>query len=313
MTDHNDKYIAMDMAKKNLVICKAGDQKTTSLEKNQRGHKTLISNIKSLSEEPSVVLEATGGYQTALIEHLLPAKIEVALGSPFRVRHFAYSKGVKAKTDLIDAKRFLPFAEAFDPRRRRHQDGQTQALRGLLQHRQNLMDEGIRVTNRLDTAPSFVIKHLKKPESFLEKQIAVVEKEIDAFCQSHSTIKEKQQRLEPVKGMGPVARRTILAYLPEIGSLNHKEGARLAGVAPFNRDRGRLGKPMSLYGGRGKRRSVLYRAAMVAIRHNRILKGFYERLRHQGKPGKVALVAVMRKRMVLANHLMKKDKFILDV
>ena len=182
-----------------------------------------------------------------------------------------------------------------------------------MQHRQNLMDEGIRVTNRLDTAPSFVIKHLKKPESFLENQIAVVEKEIDAFCQSHSRIKEKQPRLEPVKGMGPVARRTILAYLPEIGSLNHKEGVRLAGVAPFNRDRGRLGKPMSLYGGRGKRRSVLYRAAMVAIRPNRMLKGFYERLRHQGKPGKVALVAVMRQRMVLANHLMKKDKSILDV
>ena len=153
--------------------------------------------------------------------------------SLFRVRHFAYSKGVKAKTDPIDAKRILPFAEAFDPRRRRHQDGQTQALRGLLEHRQNLMDEGIRVTNRLDMAPSFVIKHLKKPVRFLEKQIAVVEKEIDAFCQSHSTIKEKQQCLEPVKGMGSVARRTILAYLPEIGSLNHKEGVRLAGVSSF--------------------------------------------------------------------------------
>ena len=95
MTDHNDKYIAMDMAKKNLVICKAGDQRTTSLEKNQRGHKTLIAPINSLSEEPCVVFEATGGYQRALIEQLLPAKIEVALGSLFRVGHFAYSKGGK--------------------------------------------------------------------------------------------------------------------------------------------------------------------------------------------------------------------------
>ena len=113
---------------------------------------------------------------------------------------------------------------------------------------------------------------------------------------------------EPVKEMDPVAGWTILAYLPEIGSLNHKEAVRIGEVAPFNRDRRLLGKPMRIYGGRGKLRSVLYRATMVAIRNNRILKGFLKRLRHQIKPGKVTLVAVMRKRMVLANNLIENDK-----
>lgn len=312
MTENTIKYVGIDVAKQNLLVIKEGDTKASTFKNNVSGHKQLIKKVSSLTDSYCFVVEATGGYELALVESALEAGIAIAVVHPYHVRAFANSQGMKAKTDPIDAALIMRFAQVSNPRRFTRNDQGLHELRSLLEHRHNLIAERVRCENRLETAVKLVRKHIRKQLTFIKKQITIIDVEIQSFTETTESIKKAQNKLEQIKGIGPVVSRSILAYLPEVGKITDKEVASLAGVAPFNRDSGKQQKRMRIQGGRAQLRSVLYMAATVAARFNPILKSFYERLRSKGKPAKVALVAVMRKLIVLANRILRDDQFILE-
>lgn len=311
MTDKNTKYIGVDVAKKNLVISLTNQTKTLTIANTQQGHKQFIKTLRSQSDNYCVVVEATGGYEAAFVDALVHANIEAAVVHPALVRAFAKSQSIKAKTDPIDASMIRQFAEVSNPRRFSKKDQSVQQLRALLDHRSHLLEDHNRYTNRLETASQYVVKEIKQMLRNLDKQISKIEEKLKAFCESNEPIRTAQEKLEKVKGIGPVLSRSLIAYLPEAGTLNDREVASLVGLAPYNRDSGSTQRRMRIYAGRGKLRPILFMAAMVASRHNPILKRFYEHLISKHKPRKVALTAVMRKLVVLANKILKNDKLIL--
>lgn len=253
-----------------------------------------------------VVVEATGGYERAVVAAAVAAGLPIAIVNPRQVRAFAKAVGQLAKTDAIDAALLALFGARVRPAVRPLPDEETQALAALLARRRQLQDMLVAERQRLEKATTTPVRRdLRQHIRWLERRVDDVDEDIDRAIKRSPVWRVKDDLLQSVPGIGPTVARTLLAELPELGQLDRRAIAALVGVAPFNRDSGRSRGRRYIRGGRSSLRASLYMGALVAARHNPVLRSYYQRLRDAGKPSKVALVAVMRKLLTIVNAMMK--------
>lgn len=301
-------YVGIDVAKRELEI-DSFDQQLSSVPNTTKGIQQLISSLEC-REKVAVCCEATGGYEQLLIEELLLAGIPIARVNARRVRDFARSKGISAKTDKIDARVITAFAEQNQPKRIEPSPAWRNRLRDILKRRDELVAMRTQEIHRLDPKPSKEIqKSIRSLIRSLNNQIERMNATIKEIIQEEEELKVTIKRLTQVNSIGPVSALQLVANVPELGQVTDKEVAALVGVAPFNRDSGTMKGNRCISGGRANVRRALYMAAVCASTHNPILREFYQRLITRGKPPKVALVAVMRKLVVLANRIAADPTF----
>ena len=255
-----------------------------------------------------IVIEATGGYEMPVVAELAHAKLPTAVINPRKVRAFARSIGQLAKTDKLDAKLLAHFAAAIRPTARSLPSAEEEQLTGLLVRRRQLVDMLTMEKNRLHTVRSALREDIREHIAWLQAKLAKIDEEIDLFVRDSSPWKEKDAILRSAPGVGRVTACTLLAMLPELGTLNRQEIAALVGVAPVNKDSGRKQGKRRVYGGRATVRSVLYMAALAAKRYNPRIRKFYEALLQRGKEKKVALTACMRKLLVILNAMLRTNQ-----
>lgn len=302
-------YVGLDIAKDQLDYCLT-DTEEGRCANTSEGRAQLITKLKTLGHG-RVICEASGGYEKIVVAELLQAGIEVCLVQPGRVRFFAQAEGLLAKTDRIDARLLRRFGQAIKPRLAVPTEPALATLRELLEHRRQLTVQLSEVAGRMAVAGSTLYKLLQRQKTFLERQIEEVEKMIKEHVDHDPDLRSKSERLQQIKGVGPVLSATILAYVPELGNIESAKLSALIGVAPHPKDSAKSCGPRHIRGGRHQVRHVLYMAAVCASRCNPILAAFYQRLRANGKPATVCLVAVMRKMVWLMNRLIQNPDFVL--
>jgi len=272
---------------------------------------TLIKDLKALQEKNNlalVICEATGGYEQKVVRACHEAEIPVHVAHPNKIRYFAKSKGLLAKTDNIDAKvlssygaLLLPQADTILLTRN------VEKIAEKLRRREQLQADKKRETNRLDKELSDDIKQsIQCHVDWLDREIKKLDSNLEQLKKC-SDVKINHDLLTSIPAIGDLSAHYLLSYLPEIGKVSHKALAALVGVAPFNNDSGKGQGKRFIQGGRSRLRQVLYMAAITAIRFNAPLKAFYTRLREQGKLAKVALIAVVRKLLSMANSVMRRQ------
>ena len=252
-----------------------------------------------------VVLEATGGYETAAVAALAEAGLPVVVANPRQVRDFARSTGKLTKTDRIDAELLALFAERVRPEVRPLPDAEAQEFTALLARRRQLLEMMVAEKNRLKVAPKPVAKDIRAHIEWLERRLKSVDSDLERRIKASPVWRAKEDLLRSVPGVGPVVSRTLIGELPELGQLNRQQIAALAGVAPLNRDSGTQRGKRMVWGGRRAVRVALYMAALTASQRNPTIRAFYQQLRDRGKPSKVALTACMRKLLVILNAMVR--------
>jgi transposase len=253
-----------------------------------------------------VVLEATGGLEIPVVSALHAAGLPVVVVNPRQVRDFAKALGQLAKTDRLDARVLAHFAAAIKPPLRPIKLEKERELDALTRRRGQLIDMLTDEKNRRGSAASNTVRDkIKEHIDWLEECIAELDKQLKALLQSSTSWQAKDKILQSAPGVGPVTSFSMMADLPELGTLNRQQISKLVGVAPLNRDSGQQRGTRHIYGGRARLRSVLYMAALTASRHNPVIKEFYERLCAKNKPFKVAITACMRKLLVILNVMVR--------
>ncbi|WP_457795389.1 IS110 family RNA-guided transposase [Horticoccus sp. 23ND18S-11] len=309
MTEPAPTYAGVDICKEALDVSLVG-RSPERYDNAAAGITGLIESLGKMAGPVHVICEPSGGYERELLEALWAANIPVSLVNAARVRSFARAQGLLAKTDEIDASVLREFGELLQPPVLEAPSPSRQRLAALVQRREQLVNLLTMEEQRLMQTRDVVLKKLiQSLIGELQKQVQQIEVMIEQQIDDDDTLRGQSARLQQVKGIGKVTASTILAELPELGKLSRKQVGALAGVAPYNRDSGTLRGRRTIRGGRVKVRRVLYLAALVATRFNPVLKSFYQRLVAAGKPKKVAITAVMRKLVVLLNHLIKNPQF----
>jgi transposase len=282
-----------------------------SFVNNDAGHEALIAQLRPHAPE-LIVMEATGGYEAACVCALQAAGLCVAVVNPRQARDFAKSMGYLAKTDRIDAQALARFAAllAVQPERNKYikavQGEELQELQALVLRRRQLVDMLTAERNRLSTSHRAARPSIQALVRAIRAQLDPIDKQMARHIREHHA--DLAALLNTVKGIGPTTTATLIAELPELGRLSARELSALAGVAPFNRDSGRYRGKRTTFGGRAPVRRALYMAALVATRHNEVIARFYQRLVAAGKPKKVALVACMRKLLVILNAMVRANQ-----
>lgn len=302
-------YVGLDIAKDQLDYC-LSETAEGRCANTPAGHAELIQKLRAVTAA-RVVCEASGGYEKLIVAELLQAGIEVCVVQPGRVRAFAYAEGLMAKTDRIDARLLRRFGEKISLRLTMPGDPAATTLRELLEHRRQTTNQLTEVSGRRPLAGPTLDRLLSAQQTFLEQQIAEVDKLIEQLIDQDPNLKTKSARLQQIKGVGPILSATVLAYVPELGKIDAPQFSALLGVVPYAADSGKTNAPRHVRGGRAQVRHVLYMAAVSASRSNPILAEFYQRLRAKGKPAKVCLVAVMRKMACLMNKMIQDPDFVL--
>lgn len=297
-------YIGIDVAKDHLDIAVLPSGDAWRVANSPDDIDTLTARLTDL-QAALVVLEATGGHEHAVAAALAAANLAVAVINPRQVRDFARATGELAKTDALDAHILALFAERVRPEPRALPDAAQRALEALLSRRRQLIGMLVAERNRLLLADAAVQKSLTKHVRWLEKELGAVEDAVAKAVEASPLWRAKEDLLRSVPGVGRVLASTLLADLPELGDLNRKEIAKLVGVAPLARDSGKHRGQRIAWGGRAEVRSALYMGALACITHNPTVGGFYRRLVARGKPKKVALVAAMRKLLVVLNAMVR--------
>ena len=295
-------WVGIDIAKDDVVVAvrPGGDQWT--VPQTPAGHRQLARLLVAGSPE-RVVLEATGGYERALVRVLHAAGVPVAVVNPRQVRQFARATGRLAKTDQLDAAVLAQFAEVIQPDVRPPVDAATEEFEALLDRRRQIQEALTAERNRLPLAPPLIQRRIRAHVRWLEKELAELNRELENRLTHDPRWRDRAAVLQAVPAIGPVCAATLLARLPELGQLSHRQIAALVGVAPYNHDSGALRGKRRIAGGRGEIRRVLYMAALQGARVNPVLRPFYQRLLAAGKPKKVALVACINKLLRLLNAM----------
>ncbi len=252
-----------------------------------------------------IVLEAPGGMEIPLTSALATAGLPVVVINPRQVRDFAKASGHLAKTDALDAQILAQFAEVMRPQPRPLPDAETRALAALLTRRRQLVEMLTAEKNRLLRTAAPIRKRLRTHITWLERELPSTNTALAEAIRQSPVWHEKDELLQSVPGVGPVVTSTLLASLPELGTLTNKQIAALVGVAPLNRDSGTLRGRRTVWGGRAQVRAVLYMGTIVAARFNPVIRVFYQRLQRAGKAKKVALTACMRKLLIILNAMLK--------
>ena len=296
--------VGIDVSKDRLDVASGSTGEIWSVENNLEGVSCLKEKLLALQPE-RIVLESTGGYENLVLAELSGAGLRIARVNPGRVREFAKSIGQLAKTDHLDARLLVRFGEAVHPEVTILPTEGTQKLVALVNRRRQLIEMHVAEQNRLPTAPQSMSDRIQNHLDWLKTEIDELEKEVDELVQSTPALKEKDDLLRSVPGVGKITAFTLLAEIPELGSRDRKEIAALAGLAPFNQDSGHHTGKRHIHGGRPVVRNILYMATLTAVRWNPIICPFYERLRKAGKLPKVALVACMRKLLTILNAILR--------
>ena len=299
-----DIFVGIDVAKARLDIglCPTGEG--WSLPNDQDGVAELLTRLQGI-QPALVVLEATGGLELAVTGALGAARLPVVVVNPRQVRDFAKATGKLAKTDSIDAQVLAHFAQAVRPEPRPLPDAQAQALEALLVRRRQVVAMLTAEKNRLSRALAPVRQRVQAHITYLEQELGHLDADLRNSIHSSPLWREQDNLLQSVPGVGPVLSLTLLATLPELGTLDRRRISSLVGVAPLNRDSGTLRGKRTVWGGRATVRAALYMGALVASRWNPVLRTFYQRLCAAGKPKKVALTACMRKLLTILNAMLK--------
>ena len=298
------RFVGIDVSKAQLDVAVRPTGQRWVVSYDQTGIEGLIPQIVDL-EPALVLLEATGGLELPLVAALAAAALPVVVVNPRQVRDFAKATGTLAQTDTLDAGVLAHFADAVRPEARPLKDAETQVLNSLTARRHQVMTMMVSEKNRLGTAIGAVSPRIEAHIAWLEQELSDLDKGLRQTLRRSPVWREKDDLLRSVPGIGNQISLTLLAYLPELGTLNRRQIAALVGVAPFNRGSGTLRGKRTVWGGRSRVRAVLYMGALVASRHNPAIRDFYQRLLAAGKPKKVALVASMRKLLVILNAMLK--------
>jgi transposase len=298
-------FVGIDVSKDWLDVAKEPSGCQCRVANEQAGLDQLVAWIG----DPAgclVVMEATGGYEMLAAATLSAAGFEVAVANPRQVRQHARSRGQLAKTDKLDAKAIADFAQRNQPVARPLADEQTRLLAALMARRRQLVAMLTMEKNRLQQAPKPLAEPIARHIQFLKTELDQVDDELGDQIRQSDIWREKDEILRSVPGVGEVTSRTLLADLPELGELSNKKIAALAGVAPFNCDSGKFKGQRTIWGGRATVRTALYMAVVSALRFNPVIRLHYQRLKALGKQTKVAMVACMRKLLVILNTMLKE-------
>jgi transposase len=304
--NNKDQVAGIDVSKATLDVALLPSGEVLQFGNDAPGIEQLGEKLKS-SAVNLVVMEATGGYETAVATALVGAGLRVAVVNPRQIRDFAKATGRLAKNDRIDAQVIAAFGQAIEPEIVRLPDEDTREMEALLVRRRQLVTMRVQEVNRLGLMQGAMRKSIKTHIDWLEREIDKLDVDLTAKLRSSPAWRAKDELLRSLKGIGPVTSRTLLVGLPELGQLDRRALAALAGLAPFSCDSGVMRGRRSIYGGRSHVRSLLYMAATTAIRCNPVIRDFYERLRSRGKPHKVAMVACMRKMLTILNAMVRES------
>jgi transposase len=299
-------FVGIDVSKAHLDSAIRPGTKTAARDPNDlAGITALVSRLEQLAPT-LVVVEATGGLELPLVAALQVAKIPVAAINPRQARDFAKASGKLAKTDRIDAGVLAHFAEAIKPEARPSPSAEVQKLDALLSRRQQLLEMRVMESNRLGACADPTVRAgLERHLAWLEAEVADADRLLAESVKASPAWKEKDELLRSIPGLGPVSSLTLLAALPELGTLDGGKISALVGLAPFADDSGTRRGGRHVRGGRAAVRRILYLAALSAVRHNPALKAFRDRLSARGKKPKVILTAVARKLLVIANAVIR--------
>ena len=290
-------YIGIDVSKDKLDVAVLGEERVEQVDNRQKGITSLVARMQELQPE-LIVVEATGGYQRAVVEALFWAGMPVAVVNPARVRQFARAFGLLAKTDKLDARMLAVFGQRIQPRRYEAKSEAGKELSALLVRRKQLEEMLKAEKNRLRSS-------LERSIAFLKEEKKGLEASIQQFIQEQPAWQEETEILDSAPGVGKVTSATLLAELPELGKMDRRKIAALVGVAPMNFDTGKKRGYRKTKGGRGGVRSVLYMATLVATRRNPVIRAQYQQLLKRGKEKKVALTACMRKFLTILNAMLR--------
>jgi transposase len=299
-------WVGIDVSQDQLDIYILPQGLTWQQPNTEIGIQKLVEHLRPLSVT-LVVVESTGGLERALVSGLQAATMPVAIANPRKVKGFAVAIG-KAKTDKLDAQVLARFAQSVELRPQSPVLPQAQQLSELVRRRQQLVEMQVAEKNRLSRAAEVVQTDIKDHLQQIQQRIETLNQQIQSLAQQQQDWQRKDTILQSVKGIGKVTAALCLAELPELGKLSDKQIARLVGVAPINHDSGKHKGKRLISGGRTTVRCGLYMATLVAIRHNPVIRAFYERLLASGKLKKVALVACMRKLLVILNAMIRDNK-----
>jgi len=301
-------FVGIDVSKDRLDVHVRPSGEAFAVARDGDGLAWLVDRLRGLSPE-RVAVEATGGFETVVAAALAGGGLPVVVVNPAQVRHFARALGQRAKTDPIDAAMIARFVEATRPALRPLADEATRLLADLVARRRQIIAMIVAEKNRERRAPAGRIrKSIVRLIAALEKELASLDADIDAGVRGSAVWRAKEDLLASVPGVGPTIARTLLAELPELGTLDGKRIASLAGLAPFTRQSGQWKGKSMIAGGRKTVRSALFLAALVAGRHNPVLRAFRSRLIAAGKPKMVALIAVARKLLIILNAIVREQK-----
>jgi transposase len=302
-----DHFIGIDVSKATLDVAALPDGESWTVPNDDLGLAELAPRLVALAPA-LIVLEATGGFEMLAALTLAKVGLPVAVVNPRQVRHFAKAMGRLAKTDALDAGMLAEFAQRVRPQPRPLPDEAAQLLESLLTRRRQIVDMLTAEKNRLGFARGPVRRDISQHIRWLEKRLTDVDGDLQDAVTASPLYHAKAELLRSVPGVGQVTTLTLLATLPELGQLSRHQIAALVGVAPLNRDSGTVRGKRMVWGGRAPVRAVLYMAALVGLKHNPVLRVFYERLRAAGKPFKVAATACMRKLLTILNAMLHQNR-----
>lgn len=303
-----DRFVGIDVSKTTLDWAALPEGTAGTVANDEAGIQALLMQYRAAAPT-LVVLEATGGYEHAVVAALAHAGVPVVVANPRQVRDFAKGLGRLAKTDALDAAILAEFAQRLRPEPRPLRSAEAELFESLLTRRRQLLEMLTAERNRLRLARGRPVRHnLTQHIAWLERQVTALDQELRHAIQASPVYRAKEDLLRSVPGIGPVTAMTLLACLPELGQLTRRELAALVGVAPLNRDSGTLRGKRAIWGGRAVVRTVLYMAALVAMKHNPVLRAFCTRLRAAGKPFKVTAVACMRKLLTILNAMVAQQR-----
>ena len=297
-------HVGIDVAKDRLDVWVWETATGDSVPHNEAGIEALCTRLEALAPD-RIVVEATGGREVPLAAALQAAGLPVAVVNPRQARAFGRALGQLAKTDCLDARLLARMAAVLRPPVRPLPDADLRALRAVVVRRRQIAAMGAQEKTRLERAPSDLQPRIRAHLEWLQAELKALNRELHDRMQAHGTWQARAELLRSVPGVGPVVAAVLVAELPELGRLNGRAIAALVGVAPLNRDSGQYRGPRRVWGGRASVRTMLYMATVTATRHNPAIRDFYTRLCRRGKPRKVALVAAMRKLLLILNAVVR--------
>lgn len=301
-------FVGIDVAKKHLDVHVSSTRETFRIDNDAQAISSLVARLERLGVV-QVVVESTGGYESSLVGELHSAGVPVAVVNPRHVRDFARSTGRLAKTDRIDAKVLAGFGEAIKPQTKASPDAITVQIKALVRRRRQLVAMAQAEANHTEhVTDTDILRSIRRLHKAIKAELAKVDQQLQQVIRSSPLWQNKAQLLSSTPGISDTTAAALLANLPELGSLNRRQIAALVGVAPINRDSGTLRGKRTTGGGRACVRQALFMPTLVAIRHNKRIRQYYESLRANGKAKMTAVIASMRKLLIAINAMLRENE-----